>query len=163
VQRTIQAATLQTVFGRPLYEGEQMFTVALDQLQPFEDWGQENPHHRFKADFPIFGGVGATNSVVVYVEIEPGMALGRHTDSEEEVILILQGVAEVSVGTERAILSSGQMVVAPKMEPHSLRNVGQETVKMVGFFGGGRVISTFDEVYAASGMRRFDTADLLAA
>jgi hypothetical protein len=37
------------------------------------------------------------------------------------------------------------MALVPAMVPHSLRNVGEETLRVVGFFSSSTVMSTFDQ------------------
>jgi uncharacterized cupin superfamily protein len=60
------------------------------------------------------------------------------------LLLILQGTAEVTVGNERGRASAGEIAVVPAMVSHSLRNDGEETVRVVGFFSSSTVDSVFD-------------------
>ena len=64
---------------------------------------------------------GSSSTAVVRTAIEPGHRLGTHRDSVEEVILILEGQAEVSLGDEVAHLSAGELAVVPAMVPHGMR------------------------------------------
>ena len=57
----------------------------------------------------------------------------------------MAGEAEAEVGDERGHLSTGDLAVIPAMVPHGLVNVGDETVKVVGFFSESEIISSFDE------------------
>jgi quercetin dioxygenase-like cupin family protein len=100
---------------------------------------------RLKVNFPFFLGTGTKSTAVVYFEIEPGHRLGTHTDSAEEVLLVLEGEAEVSLEDEQGLLSAGEMALVPAMVPHGLRNAGDETVRVVGFFSSNVVVSTFDQ------------------
>jgi quercetin dioxygenase-like cupin family protein len=93
----------------------------------------------------------------VYFEIEPGHRLGTHTDSAEEILLILEGVAEVSLGAERGRLSAGEMALVPATVPHGLRNVGDETVRVVGFFASNTLEATFDQVLMPFNQRNVGT------
>jgi quercetin dioxygenase-like cupin family protein len=122
-----------------------MFTVELSELELFHGGYEDDPTMRVKVDFPFSAATGAKNTTAVYFEIEPDHRLGTHTDSAEEIILLLGGEAEVSVGEERGRVSAGQMALVPAMVPHSLRNVGEETVRVVGFFSSSTVMSTFDQ------------------
>jgi quercetin dioxygenase-like cupin family protein len=54
-----------------------------------------------EGQLPLFLGTGTKNTAVVYFEIEPGYRLGTHTDSAEEILLILEGQVEVSLGRKR--------------------------------------------------------------
>jgi quercetin dioxygenase-like cupin family protein len=124
---------------------ENMITERIDQLELLEVWYEDDPTMRVKVNFPFFLGTGTKNTAVVYFEIEPGYRLGTHTDSAEEILLILEGEAEVSLGDEQGQLSAGEMALVPAIVPHSLRNAGNETVRVTGFFSSNVVVSTFDQ------------------
>ena len=62
---------------------------------------------RIRVNFPFFAATGTESSAVVYFEIEPGHYLGTHTDSAEEIVLILAGTVEASLGEETGVLSAG--------------------------------------------------------
>lgn len=99
---------------------------------------------RFKFDFPVYAAKGSADCAVVYMEIEPGKNLGMHTDSEEEIVLVLGGTAEGTVGDEIGKLEEGAAVVIPAMVPHDFRNIGESVLRAIGFFSGATVISTFE-------------------
>jgi quercetin dioxygenase-like cupin family protein len=122
-----------------------MYTVRLSELELPEGGYENDPTMRAKANFPFSAATGTKNTAVVYFEVEPGHRLGTHTDSAEEILLLLGGTAEVSVGDEQGQVSAGEMALVPAMVPHSLRNVGDETVRVVGFFSSSTVMSTFDQ------------------
>ena len=121
-----------------------MITERIDQLELLEVWYENDPTMRLRVNFPFFLGTGTKSTAVVYFEIEPGHRLGTHTDSAEEILLVLEGEAEVSLGDEQGRLSAGEMALVPAMVPHGLRNAGEETVRVVGFFSSNVVVSTFD-------------------
>lgn len=136
-----------------------MITVNLNQLELTEFIACGNPGQRAKATFPLLGSHGTQQSAAVYFEIDPGEQLGTHTDSAEEVLLILQGEAEVHIGAEKADASAGQLTVVPKMGPHNVRNTGTETLKVLGFFGGANnIVATFEETWWPTRSRQVDTA-----
>ncbi len=136
-----------------------MITGNLHELQLHETWTEQDARQHTRSAFPLVGALGSENSAMVYFELQPGDHLGRHTDSAEEVLLILQGTVEVSVGEEQGRISQGEFALVPTMIPHDLRNVGQETVKVLGFFGGANnIVATFDEVWLPNNSRVVDTA-----
>lgn len=137
-----------------------MITANLNNLDLHETWGQNHPNMHCRSTFPLLGAMGTENSAAVYFELAPGDYLGRHTDSVEEVLLILAGTVEVSVGEEEGRLSQGEMALVPTMVPHNLRNVGQETAKVLGFFGSPNIVATFDEVWLPNNSRVVDTAQV---
>ncbi len=95
--------------------------------------------------FPIYAATGSAATAVVYFEVAPGKRLGRHTDSSEEVIYIVEGEGEVTVGDERAAVSAGTLAVVPALVPHDVRNTGSSPLKVVGFFAGSALMHTFFE------------------
>lgn len=95
--------------------------------------------------FPLHETVGTAATAAVYFEIAPGGALPIHTDSAEETLLVLQGEAEAAVGDETARIRAGQVAVVPASVPHGVRNVGDEPVRVFGFFAGPTVLSFFAE------------------
>jgi quercetin dioxygenase-like cupin family protein len=112
-----------------------------------------DPTVRFRANFALFGGNGAEGSSLVYVELDPGKALGEHTDSPEEVLLVLEGEVEMTVGQERARASAGTVAVVPPMVPHGFRNVGNGIARVAGFFPCSGVAATFAEPVQPLGER----------
>jgi quercetin dioxygenase-like cupin family protein len=134
----------------------------IGELELREVFYEDDPTMRVSVDFPFYAGTGTKSTAVVYFELEPGCRLGTHTDSAEEIILILQGEAEATVGNERGLLSEGDMAVVPAMVPHALRNAGDETVRVVGFFSSNVVVSTFDRPMMPIGQRVVGTPPILA-
>ena len=134
----------------------------IDQLELMEVWYEDDPTMRLRVNFPFFLGTGTKSTAVVYFEIEPGYRLGTPTDSAEEILLILEGEAEVSLGDERGRLSAGEMALVPAMVPHGLRNVGEETVRVAGFFSSNVVVSTFDRPMMPFNQRVVGTPPVLA-
>jgi quercetin dioxygenase-like cupin family protein len=123
-----------------------MLTVKTSELSLMQIWWDSEPDTaRLRVTFPINKWAGARESAVVYFEIEPGDRLPRHTDSAEEILYLVAGEAEAEVGEERGRLATGDLAVIPAMVPHGLVNVGDETVKVVGFFSEAEIVSSFDE------------------
>jgi quercetin dioxygenase-like cupin family protein len=129
----------------PYRKEERVIGAKLSELELLEAGYENDPTTQVKANFPFSAATGTKNTAVVYFEVEPGHRLGTHTDSAEEILLILGGEAEVSVGDEPGQVSAGEMALVPAMVPHSVRNVGDETVRVVGFFSSSTVMSTFDQ------------------
>jgi quercetin dioxygenase-like cupin family protein len=138
-----------------------MIAERIDALELMEVWYEDDPTMRLKVNFPFFLGTGTKSTAVVYFEIEPGHRLGTHTDSAEEILLVLEGTAEVSLGDEQGRLSAGEMALVPAMEPHGLRNAGEETLRIVGFFSSNVVVSTFDQPMMPFGQRVVGTPPVL--
>lgn len=139
-----------------------MITVNLNKLELNDARGENQPNIHARATFPLVGALGTENSALVYFELAPGKSLGRHTDSVEELLLILAGTVEVSVGEEQGQVSQGEIALVPTMVPHDLRNVGDETAKVLGFFGEANFVATFDVPFLPDHITVFDTAKMFA-
>jgi quercetin dioxygenase-like cupin family protein len=140
-----------------------MQTVTTQNLDLMESWIESDPEHaRVRPAFPINRSTGAEGGAVVYFELEPGKRLPRHTDSPEEILYIVAGTAEAEVGGERGIVRAGDLAVVPAMVPHALRNVGDDTVKVVGFFCEAEVTSTFEEPLQPLGQAQIEMAAVSA-
>jgi quercetin dioxygenase-like cupin family protein len=138
-----------------------VISAQIGKLELMEVWYEDDQTMRVKVNFPFFLGTGTKNTAVVYFEIEPGHRLGTHTDSAEEILLVLDGTAEVSLGDEQGQITAGEMAVVPAMVPHGLRNVGDETARFVGFFSSNVVVSTFDQPMMPFGQRVVGTPPVL--
>ena len=143
-------------------KGENVISAKIGELELLEVSYEDDPTMRVKVNFPFYVGTGTKNTAVVYFEIEPGCRLGTHTDSAEEIVLILEGEAEATVGDERGRVSAGEMAVLPAMVPRGFRNVGDDTVRVVGFFSSNVVASTFDRPLMPFGQRAAGTPPVLA-
>ena len=122
-----------------------MNTADLQHLELLDVWYENDPAMRIRVNFPFYAATGNEGSAVVYFEIDPGHYLGTHTDSAEEIVLLLTGTVEARLGAESGLLTAGQSALIPAMVPHGIRNVGDETARCVGFFSAAEVVSTFDQ------------------
>jgi quercetin dioxygenase-like cupin family protein len=122
-----------------------------------------DPAMRIAVHFPFYAATGNESSAVVYFEVEPGHFLGTHTDSAEEILLILAGTVEATLGDETGRLTAGQAALIPAMVPHGVRNVSGETARCVGFFAAATVESTFDRPMMPFGRRAVGTPPVASA
>ncbi len=105
------------------------------------------------ATWPIYRDTGATSTASVYFTLAPGMHLARHQDSAEEVVLVLEGEIELTVGDETAHLATGGMAVVPAMVPHDAVNVGAGIARVAGVFPSNTVVSIFEDDFDQTGGR----------
>jgi quercetin dioxygenase-like cupin family protein len=124
-----------------------MGAVQLGELELREFASESDPSVRGAFDFPVHAGTGAASTSVVYFELEPG--------ASGPILLLLEGTLEVVVDGERALLSSGGMVVVPAHSPHTFHNVGRTTACAVGFFSSAAVLHVFQETLQPFGARAF--------
>jgi quercetin dioxygenase-like cupin family protein len=117
----------------------------LDELELVQGWCDASPRVKARFAFPLHVGAGSSSSALVYLEVEPGDNIGRHWDSAEEVFFVRTGEAELELGEERLLLSAGGVAVAPPLVPHNLSNVGDETLKVIGFFPSGALVARHED------------------
>lgn len=137
-----------------------MITANLSKLDLTHFYVDNNADQTCDATFPLFGALGSRQTAIVYFELEPGKRLGRHTDSEEEVLLVLDGEIEVTVGDEHGRLGEREMALVPRMLPHDLKNVGTAKARVLGFFGARDIVATFDNVWLPTESNTVDTSQL---
>lgn len=106
-----------------------------------EAWHEGEPESKWRVGFPL---LALDASFVIQIETEPGGSLGTHTDSAEEILLVLAGRIEAHVGDERVELGPGEMAVVPELTPHGFRTVGDEAARVLGFFPASSVDSVFE-------------------
>ena len=122
-----------------------MLTANLNTLDLMEMAAEDNPGQHCRVAFPLLGAHGTEETATVYFELAPGKSVGRHTDSAEEVLVILQGDVRASINDETVEAGAGSLLVVPTMAPHDVTNIGDEVVKVLGVFGGANhIVATFD-------------------
>jgi quercetin dioxygenase-like cupin family protein len=125
--------------------------VDLYQFDGTDVWQEGDEHARLRGYFPLSPSTPNASEVfgedlmIVCMEIEPTNYLPTHTDSNEELLLVIAGKVEASIDDEMVELSEGECAIVPKMAPHSLRNSGEESARVIGFFPDNQLISTFEK------------------
>jgi quercetin dioxygenase-like cupin family protein len=72
-------------------------------------------------------GVSGREVVQVRVELDPGVAFGRHRHPGEEIAYLLEGTLEYQVeGRPPTTLRAGDVLFIPAGTTHSARNVGSD-------------------------------------
>ena len=80
--------------------------------------------------------IQAANFSIGNVTLEPGGGqVPWHNQEQEEVYFILDGEAEMCLGTERQTLTSGQAVYIPSGVFHQLTNTGSTPCRMLYCYG----------------------------
>ena len=123
---------------------------------------EDDPNRKVTGNFALYSAAGTKSGAAVYFELEPGKELGAHTDSAEEIVYVVDGTIEATLGNEKDHLSSGELAVVPVMELHNFRNIGTNIAKVIGFFSSPNVVSTFEKVFMPANLREFDTTKMPA-
>jgi quercetin dioxygenase-like cupin family protein len=108
-----------------------------------------------RAAFPLTSAQGTGAAATVWMELAPGGALPEHTDSAEEVLFVVDGEVEASIGDEREVLSSREVAVVPALVPHGLRNVSDRPARVFGFFASATNVAVFTGAHGPDGLRVF--------
>lgn len=87
----------------------------------------------------IVGGVSpvqASHFAVGFVTLDPhGGQVPWHNQEQEEVYFVLEGTAEMCLGSERQVLTSGQAAYIPSRVFHQISNLGSTPLKMIYCYG----------------------------
>jgi mannose-6-phosphate isomerase-like protein (cupin superfamily) len=80
--------------------------------------------------------IQATNFSLGHVTLQAkGGQVPWHNQEQEEVYFIVEGTAEMCLGTERSTLTTGQAVYIPSGVFHQLTNVGDTPLRMIYCYG----------------------------
>jgi quercetin dioxygenase-like cupin family protein len=129
--------------------------VDLQAIETMEFESALDPARRVRVAFPFSSATGTAASASVYFELDPGAHVGVHTDSAEELLVVLEGLGEGLIGDEVAPVRAGQVVVVPPMVRHDVTNIGTGPLRVLGTFAGSTVVSTFEEPLAPDGPQVF--------
>lgn len=129
-----------------------MYAISTNALELAPISSPGDPTREVHAAFPVHREHGAASTAVVYFTLEPGMHLGRHVDSAEELLIVLDGEVEATVGAESARVSAGGMALVPALVAHDVRNVGSTTARVCGVFSANTMVAVFDEPFSVMGM-----------
>ena len=127
--------------------------VAFDALELRDAWLSSEPSARWRLNVALSETNGTESSSLIYFELDPECRLPRHTDSAEEIVLVLSGSAVAKVAERELAVGAGGVVVIPQQAPHEVRNSGPGVLRAVGFFATASPVSTFDEPVMPGGTR----------
>jgi quercetin dioxygenase-like cupin family protein len=132
-------------------------TVQTQQLDLLPAHHRDDEANVVRAAWPLSRDTGSRSTAAVYFELEHDMRLGRHTDSAEEVLVVLAGEVDVIVGDERRRVSSGGLAVVPAEVPHDVVGAGDGTARVTGVFSANTIVSVFDDEWLPYGTRVLGT------
>jgi quercetin dioxygenase-like cupin family protein len=134
----------------PAHKEGDMLVIDLETVELQDNATAGGP---IRVAFPFHSAAGTSSTAAVLFELDPGDELATHTDSAEEVLHVLGGEAEATVGDERLTLAVGQIAIVPAMVPHSIRSIGDEVLRVLGIFSSASLVATFDEPVATDGLQ----------
>jgi mannose-6-phosphate isomerase-like protein (cupin superfamily) len=92
--------------------------------------------------------VGGTEKLIVNESWnEPGVGAPTHMhpDGLEEILMILEGTAEVWIDGEHSTLEAGDLAIFRPYTHHGFKNVGDGTLRVLGIFSAAVAPTIFDD------------------
>jgi mannose-6-phosphate isomerase-like protein (cupin superfamily) len=130
-----------------------MFTQAPQDAEFSEAWIEGDDRGRWRSASGHGPGVGAQASGSSILEVDAGRMLPRHTDSAEELIVIVSGAARVIVGDETATAGAGAVTLVPAGVPHEVHNAGDGPLRFWAVYAAPEVTTTYEEPVQPDGGR----------
>lgn len=130
-----------------------MFSIQTQDLELTHWFSADDETRHIDADWPIHHGTGAASTAVVYFELAPGKRLGMHTDSAEELLVVLEGEVDAVVGDERSRVTAGGLALVPAMVPHDVICAGDTPAKVAGVFSSNTLVAVFEAGFGPEGVR----------
>lgn len=129
-----------------------MVQANLNNADLLELSSPEDHQQHCQVTFPLLGAHGTQHTATVYFELNPGDHVGRHQDSAEELLLIIEGKVKAEIDGETAEASAGTLLLVPAMAPHDVTNIGDHPAKVLGVFGGANhITTTFEQGWQPDG------------
>ena len=134
-----------------------MYSVQTRELDLMPAHHRDDADNVVRATWPVHRGIGARSTAAVLFELGRGMRLGTHTDSAEEVLVVLEGDVEIVVGNERRRAGAGAIAVVPAEIPHDVIGAGDTPARVTGVFSSNTIVSVFDDEWVPYGTRVLGT------
>jgi quercetin dioxygenase-like cupin family protein len=116
-------------------------------------WIEGDPTARWRSGAVLGSGAGAKAAGASLLEVDPGCRLPRHTDSAEEVIVVIAGEADITVGEDRTTAAAGEMALVPECVPHEVRNAGDGVLRFAAVYAAPDVVTTYEAPVQPAGER----------
>jgi quercetin dioxygenase-like cupin family protein len=128
-----------------------VFVVTHSQLELRDAWidGEDDARWRSASAHGPDSGAGASGSSLI--EVPSGCRLPRHTDSAEELIVVLDGEAIVTLGSETAAVPAGGLALVPADAPHEVRSSGEGTLRFLAVYAAPEVVTRYDALVQPGG------------
>jgi quercetin dioxygenase-like cupin family protein len=110
------------------------------QAQDLEDW-REGVRTRMR----VSARVNSFQLCVFEQWCEPGKGAPTHVHAVEEVLTVLEGRADVWVGSDRASLKAGHSVIVPAGSKHGFRNAADHVLHVEAILAAPTFEATFED------------------
>jgi quercetin dioxygenase-like cupin family protein len=135
-----------------------MHTARMEGLE--ESWVDGRPELRWRSTIgtgPEEDEGGARASSTSLLEVDPGCALPRHTDSVEETVIVLDGTADVELDGERVTVPARGVALIPAEVPHQVANAGDRPLRFVAVYAGVDVVTRYEDPVQPDGEQERQT------
>jgi quercetin dioxygenase-like cupin family protein len=126
-----------------------MITISFPSEELEDSWIDGTETARWRTASGHAGNASGSS----FLEIDSGFQLPPHTDSAEEVIVVLSGEAQVTVGDAQQTIPAGGIGVVPADVRHSVDSVGGETLRFVALYASPDVTTTYESPVQPDGER----------
>ena len=122
-------------------------------------WIEGDPTARWHSASVLGPATGNRASGASLLEVPESCRLPRHTDSAEEIVVVLAGEAELEVGGEARRVRAGELALVPECVPHEVRNTGHGVLRFAAVYAKPEVTTTYEQPVQPGGRpERFSTA-----
>jgi quercetin dioxygenase-like cupin family protein len=129
-----------------------VFATSLATSDLSESWHEGDDTARWRS---TAGHTGAASGSSL-LEVDPGNRLPRHTDSAEELVVVVSGTASVTVAEETSEVPAGGVALVPECVPHEVRNAGDDVLRFVAVYAANDVTTTYEREVQPAGSREQD-------
>jgi quercetin dioxygenase-like cupin family protein len=75
--------------------------------------------------------INKKTGTVTLFSFDEGESLSEHTAQYDALVYIIEGEAEINVSGEKNVLKSGEIIIMPANEPHSLKALSKFKMMLV--------------------------------
>ena len=129
-----------------------MFATSLSASELSESWHEGDETARWRSTAGHTGEASGSS----LLEVDAGKRLPRHTDSAEELVVVVSGTASVTVAEETAEVPAGGVALVPECVPHEVRNAGDDVLRFVAVYASNDVTTTYEREVQPAGSREQD-------
>ena len=117
----------------------------------------ESDQRRRQRMLPLLAWPQTHSSFVGYVEVAPGDLEMPHCHSAEEIVYVIEGSLEMTVGEQSARAEAGDVLAVPAGAMHAPKNVGDGVLRLLVFLSSSVSSHTFEDVVQPLGAATFVT------
>jgi mannose-6-phosphate isomerase-like protein (cupin superfamily) len=130
-----------------------MWTLDFEDLELADAWIDGDPAARWRTTTGHGPSTGAAESGSSVLEVDSGCRLPRHTDSVEEIVVVIIGQADVVLGDERSRLDGAGAALIPRDTPHEVHNAGSGPLRFLAIYAGTDVVTRYEQPVQPDGDR----------